>query len=186
MPIVNGPIPNQSSFGAFIPTTYVWDIGQIYSTDIKSPEFKELIVRLYQNMNNMALLLNLKDTGYYILEEYANSQQWFKNPSLSSSTSQQPQFRGVFRKVINFGALPNAATKTVAHVIDITSGYSFTRIYGAATKDDQTSFIPLPFSSPTLNENIKLEVTATDISITTDIDYSDYDTTYVIVEYIKQ
>jgi hypothetical protein len=93
--------------------------------------------------------------------------------------------RQVFRTVVNFGALPNAASTSVAHNIVVTSGYSLTRLYGAATNNTQTSFIPLPFSSSTLNENIKLEMTNTNIVITTAIDYSAYTKTYVVVEYIK-
>ena len=72
------------------------------------------------------------------------------------------------------------------HDIDVDSGYSFTRIYGAATNSNQTSFIPLPFSSPTLNQNIRLEITDTDVKITTGIDYSSYINTYCVLEYMKQ
>lgn len=181
-----GPISSQSNFGAFVPTTNVWDVSRIYETDISSPEFKELIVRLYQNINNIALVLNIKDSGYYVQEEFLNGQLFFPNPSLNSTTAQSPTYRQAFRKVINFGTLPNATSTSVAHNINITSGYSFTKIYGASTNNTQTSFIPLPFSSPTLNQNIKLEVTNTDVIVTTGIDMTSYTTTYIILEYIKQ
>jgi hypothetical protein len=176
---------SQANPGLFVPTTNIWDVQQLYSTDVNSDEFKELLVRLYQNINNISLALNLKDSGYYTIQEFLNGQVFFPNPALSSTTAQAPTYRQVFRTVVNFGTLPNTASTSVAHNIDITSGYSFTRIYGAATNTGRTSFIPLPFASPTLNENIKLEVTNTNVVITTGIDRTAYTTCYVVVEYIK-
>lgn len=180
-----GPIPNQANFGSFVPTTNVWEMSQIQSIDINSPEFKDLLVRLYQNINNISSALNIKDSAYYSQQEFINGQLFFPNPSFPSSATQSQQYRQVFRKVINFGALPNAGVKSVAHGITVNSRFSFTRIYATATNSTQTSFIPIPFASPVLNENIKLEVTNTNITITTAIDYSTYTTTYVIVEFLK-
>lgn len=178
-----------SNIGSFVNTTSVWDTQQLYSTNVNSEEFKELIVRLYQNINNIVLALNIKDVGYYPVVEFLNGQLYFPNPSLDPSTSQGSAYRQVFRTTVNFGTLPNATTTSVAHNIDIDPStpttYSFTRIYGAATKDDQTSFIPLPYSSGTLANNIELSVTNTDIVITTSIDYSAYTITYIVVEYLK-
>lgn len=181
-----GPDLNTTNLGAFVPTTNVWDTSQLYEVDVKSDEFKELLVRLYQNINLIALNLNIKDTGYYVLEEFVNSQLYFPNPSLNSTTSSAPVYRQVFRTTVNFGALPNAATKSVAHNIVTDSHFSFTRIYGASTKNDQTSFIPLPYSSSTLNQNITLNVDAANVNITTAIDYSAYTLTYIVLEYLKQ
>jgi hypothetical protein len=182
--------PLQSNVGSFIGTTNVWDVQKIKSVDVNSDEFKELLVRLYQNVNNIVLALNIKDVGYYSIPEFLNGQLFFPNPTLSISNAQSHAYRQVFRTVVNFGALPNAGAKSVAHNIDINtalpSNFSFTRIYGAASNGtSQTSFIPLPFSSPTLNQNIKLTVDNVNVNITTAIDYSSYVTTYVIVEYIK-
>ena len=108
------------------------------------------------------------------------------NPALNSTTAQSPSMRQVYRLVVNFGALPNATTKSVAHGLTITSGYSLTRLYAASTKNDQSSFLPIPYASPTLNQNILLNMDATNVNITTAIDYSAYTITYVIIEIIKQ
>lgn len=167
--------------GAFLSTTNVWDISQIYQTDINSPEFKELLVRLYQNLNNMALVINMKDTGYYTLSEFVNSQSYFPNPDDLSQRIMRP----VFRMCINFGSLPNTGTKTVPHTIAINDGFIFSRIYGAATEPG-TSFIPLPYASPTTADCIELSLDATDVIITTGSDRTNYTTTYVVVEYVKQ
>ncbi len=180
-----------SNVGSFVPTTDIWDTQQLYEVNLNSEEFRELLVRLYQNLNNMALNLNIKDTGYYSAQEFLNGQLFYPNPTLSSNTANGIAYRQVFRTTVDFGALPNAGTKTVAHNIDISiiiplTTFSFTRIYGAASKPDQTSFIPLPYSSATSINNIELSVTDTDIVITTAIDYSAYTITYIVVEYLKQ
>ena len=179
-----------SNVGSFVPTTNVWETQQLYDVDINSEEFKELLVRLYQNINNIAIALNTKDTGYYSTIEFLNGQLFFPNPALSTSTTQGNTYRQVFRTTVNFGALPNTGTKSVAHNIDIAplvpTNFTFTRIYGAANKPDQSSFIPLPYSSATLDNNIELSVTATDVVITTAADYSAYTTSYIVVEYLKQ
>lgn len=176
------PIQN---VGSFVPTSFSWEIGEIQQLDI-DPQLKSLVIRLYQNLNLMALALNTKDSALYVEQEFLNGQQYFPNPSLTSSTAQTPTMRQVFRKVINFGTLPNTATTSVAHGITITSGFSLTRLYGAATNTARTSFIPLPFASPTDADNIQLDMDATNINITTGKDQTAYTTCYVVIELIKQ
>lgn len=182
-----GSFPDQMDQGIYVPQSLVWDVEDIYNLDVKSEEFKELLVRLYQNVTQMAIVINYKSTGLYILEEYLNSSEFFADPATLSATSTlTPENRSVFRKVINFGALPNAGAKNAAHDIDITSGYTFTHIYGTANDTAGNSYIPLPYSSPTLNENISLEVDATNVTITTGSNRTNYTTSYVILEYIKE
>lgn len=177
--------PSQLGPGAFVNTTNRWDVSKIFEFNPDSDEFKELIVQLHQNINEIALVLNIKDSGYYVESEFVNGQIFFPNTSLSSTTAANPVHRQVFRKVINFGTLPNAGTTSVAHGLTIDSNFTFTRIYGAAT-DPGSAFIPLPYSSTTLVNNIELNVDATNVDITTGIDRTGFTTTYVILEYIKQ
>jgi hypothetical protein len=176
---------NPNNLGSFVPTSFSWEIAQLQETNI-DPKLKSLMIRLYQNLNVMSLVLNQKDTGYYVDQEYVNGQQFFPDPKLNLNSSAEPIYRQVFRKVINLGALPNATTKTIPHNIIIQSNYTLTRLYGAATNTSATSLIPLPFSSPTLNQNIQLELTDTNIIITTGIDRTSYTTCYVVIELIKQ
>jgi hypothetical protein len=179
-----GSINSQANFGSFVPTTNVWDVQQLQSLNI-DPQLKELLVRLYQNINNISVVLNTKDSAYYVLEEFLNGQIYFPDPTLNSTTSQKPTFRQVFRTVINFGALPNAATKSVAHGIAFDTNYSVTRIYGATTNSTSTSFLPLPFVSTVLNFQIALNADATNVFASTSSDYSAYTRTYIVIEYIK-
>lgn len=176
---------NPNSYGAFVPTTNVWDVAELYQVDVKSPEFKELLVRLYQNINNIAISLNLRDAGYYNTSEFVNGQLFFPNPLLDSTTTSAPTFRQVIRKVINFGFLPNTALKSVAHGIPINNDYTFTRIYGAASDTVGHTYIPLPYASPVLANNIELYVDAVNVNIVTGSDRTNFDVCYVILEYIR-
>lgn len=170
--------------GIFVPTTNVWDVSQIYEIDVTSPQFKELLVRLYQNINNISVALNLKDSGYYITDSFVNSQLFFPNPAYNSSTSVNPGYRQVFRIVINFGALPNATTKSVPHNLDVNTQYTFTRIYGVASDTTSFNYIPLPYASASGTDNIELSVDSTNVTVATTSDRTNFNVCYIILEYI--
>jgi hypothetical protein len=171
--------------GAFVPTTYIWDVAQIKEIDVSSPEFKELLVRLYQNVSNIANVLNVKESGYYALSEFVTGKQYFINPALNSTTSTTPVFRQVFRKVINFGALPNTGTKSVPHLIPLTAAVTFTHIYATASDTTGFHYIPIPYASPVLVDNIELNADLTNVNITTGSNRTNFNITYVVLEYIK-
>ncbi len=176
---------NQEQVGSFVPTTNVWDPAEIASVDVNSPRFKELLVFLYQNINLIAIVLNTKDSGYYVDSEFVNGQVWFPDPTLDSTSQLTPALRQVYRKVIDFGQLPNATTKSVPHEITLTSATTFTRIYGTASDTTNKIYIPIPFVE-TLGNNIQLDVDATNVTITTTIDYTNFNVCYVILELIQQ
>jgi len=176
----------RGDYGSFIPTTQVWDVSEIYSTEVTSPEFKELLVRLYQNLNMQSLTLNGKDTGMYTNTEMVNGQTFLPDPTLNSTSGSTPVQRQVFRITLNFGALPNTATKSLAHGITITDDVTFTRIYATASDTSNHEYIPLPYSSSVAADNIELWVDATKVYIKTGINRTSYDTCYVVLEYLKQ
>lgn len=177
--------PQQTSTGSFVPNTFIFDVSQLYATDVSKPEFKELLVRLYQNISLMCNVVNIKDTGMYLTQELVNSQLWFQNPSLNSNTPQVPEYRQVYRTVINYGPLPNTAETSQPHNLTISNQYTFTRIYGAASDTTGLNYIPLPYASPVLAENISLRVDATNVYIKTGSNRSNFNISYVVLEYIK-
>jgi len=175
---------NSQSVGVFVPTTNVWDVNEIYSTEVTSPAFKELLVRLYQNLNNMAQALNVKDSAIYNTQEFVNGQLYFANPALNSTSTTAPRMRQVMRKVINFGALPNTGTKTAAHGITVNSSTTLTRAYASASDTTGNNYIPIPYASPTLVNNIELKVDGTNVTIITGSNRSAFTVCYVVVEYL--
>jgi hypothetical protein len=172
-----------NDFGLFVPTTTLFDVTQIQEVEVGSEEFKELLVRLYQTVNNIVLAANLKETGYYLTQEFVTGGVYFNVANNFNLT------RPVYRMVVNFGALPATGTKTVAHNIpNVTNTFSFVKIYGVATDPTSVTFIPIPYSSAaSITDNLELSADATNVYITTGgTDYSAYTTTYVILEYIKE
>lgn len=188
--------------GSFVQTTQVWDQAQLEQVNVNSQEFKRLLVRLYQNINQIAVVLNTKSTGAYYEQEFVTGDLFFPNPAntLSSLLPVAPVERQVSRKVVNFGALPAAGTKSVAHNLDIGPQWTFTKIYGCATNPTLFTTPPTPFGPPPLGMNyiplpfvsvrdatgnIELSVDQVNVNITTaGTNYSNWTVTYVILEWI--
>jgi hypothetical protein len=167
----------QSNTGSFVPTTNVWDISRLYEVDVGSQEFKELLVRLYQNVNNISLVLNTKDSGQYFNEEFVTGKSFF-NPNSTDPLNT----RGVYRKVIDTGILA-AGAKSVAHGLNPVSSWKFIYIGGAASNTTTLTYYPLPFAGIAGN-NISITVNATNIIITNNTG-STFTDSYVILEYVK-
>ena len=131
-------------------------------------EFNEWFNGVYQKI---AASVNNKEGGLYVPEEKITSQQYFDvdNPQKNKS---------VYRMSIDFGALPDTGSKTVAHNISWAREYRLTRAYGASTNNDSES-LPIP------NDGILLEINSTSVIITTSSDLSDYEFTTVVIEYLK-
>jgi hypothetical protein len=172
-----------NQYGVFLPTTNVWDPSDLYDVDVNSPEFKQLLVRLYQNLNTMAMAVNSKESSTYPLYEFVTGQQYFPNPT--GTVDQTQIFRDVFRTTVNCGMLPNTGTITIPHGISVTANTTFTHIYGAATAPTIPNGIPLPYASPTLANNVSIDVGATNVTITTGSDRTAYTRTIVVIEYMQ-
>lgn len=173
--------------GSFIPTTNIWDPSELYSIEVTSPEFKELMVRLYQNLNNMSLSMNTRDAGFYALTEFVNGQVWFPDPNLSSQTQRTPTLRQDFRKVYNLGPLVGGIIATAPLDITLTSTTTFTRIYGVANDTTNQIYYCLPFIDPIgAVDNIVLSVSGGNVTVTaTGAPYPNINQIYVVLEYLK-
>lgn len=171
---------DKSKYGSFVATTNVYDLEGIQKEKLSPEDIETVLIRLRQTLNELALSNNIKDSGYYVEEEFVNGQQWFKDPTLNSTTDKAPAPRQVYRKVINFGSLPNTATKSVAHNLDIQDSWSFTRIYGTASDPVAHTYIE------TGKAGIDIDVDGTNVNITTGSDLTAYTKCYVVLEFLKE
>lgn len=170
--------PNQQiNTGSFVPTTNIWDISRLYDVEVGSPEFKELMVRLYQNVNNIALVLNTKCSGYFINEEFVNSKLYF-NPA----NNNQLELRPGFQKTINTGSL-GAGITAVNHGITVTNTLKWMFISGAATNTGTLVGYPITFAGAGGN-NIEVRTTATQVVINNNSGVTFTDS-QVTLEYVK-
>jgi hypothetical protein len=182
-------------YGLFVNTTQVWDVAsQLQNINVNTPEFKELLVRMYMDINRIALAVNQKETGTYapIPNEFVDGNQWFPNPAYTSQTAINPTLRQEFRTVINFGMLPNTTTQSVAHgigdpVTGTLTSFTFTRIYAVASDTTARTYIPIPFVDVVTAgaADIQIDVDAVYVNITTASNRTNYTVCYVVLEYIK-
>ncbi len=170
-------------FGAYVPETLNMDVTAIFTTDVNSPEFKELIVKLYMGVTLMAQVVNTKITGIYEPNEFLTSSQYPARTTLPAGSAP----RQSYWVWVDFGALPNAGAKSVNHNIPWLNGQTTVlHIYGAATNTTADTAIPLPYSSPAaLNAQIQVDVSSTQVTVTTAINYSAYNQAYFVIEYLK-
>lgn len=171
----------QKTTGLFLGTTPLFDLDNL--EDPK--QSRELIIRLTQKINEIIIALNLKDTGYYYLTPFVNGQAYFPNPALTAKTSQQPVRRQVFRQVVNFGALPNTALKSVPHGLTPTTNWSFTRIYATASDPVNLVYFPIPNHFVGTGNQSDIDVDAVNVNIQTNYDASAFTICYVVLEYLQ-
>lgn len=179
------PIIDLNVAASFVPTTFILDSAQISEVDVTSDEFKQLLIRLYKNLNRMAIVINTKTSGFYATNQFVTSDQYF--PFAASSSLVQQDYRPVTRVVVNFGFLPVSGTKSVAHGIMCTANTKFVHLYGTATNPvSPFAYIPLPYASPTLVNNIELKADGTNVTVITGSDRSAFTICYIVIEFLNQ
>ena len=138
-------------------------------------DFDQILSLTYKQI---ADVVNTKEGALYQPQELATFKQYFTPGDPLTN-------RNVYRKTIDFGVLPNTGTKSVPHGIAFNSKSSLTMLYGAATDPIALSYIPLPYSSPTLADNIELFADGTNISVRTGANWNTYTICTVVIEYLK-
>lgn len=151
-------------------------------------EESERNLKIRQYLNDIAVATNTKSSGIYDASETITGKRFL--PVFGTGTSTNANYRSVFRTVINFGALPNATTTSVAHGISTTQNFSFVKIYGTATDPGAstvTAAIPIPYiNTTTPGDSVQINVDATNVNITTTTaNYTAYTRCFVVLEYIK-
>ena len=123
------------------------------------------------NTSNISQInTNITNYGQYSLQETFTGKTWIDG-------------KPIYRKVINCGALPNNTTKNVTHNISNLSNVIFAN--GISYSSGTGNYFPIPYSADTLQAQVKMWVTNTDVSLQTLSDRSNYTTTYIILEYTK-
>jgi hypothetical protein len=180
------PVANQNTSGISVPNTFIFDVSQIQQLQELSPEFKELLVRLYQNLNRMCLALNAKTGGIYPLNQFVTGNNYFPDSVVTGVAASlvQSYYRESTRILINFGALPNASTKSVPHGLTVNANTVWVYIQGWATDPSGLTGIPIPYSSSSTANIIELNVNATNVNVTTNSNRTNYTITYIVLEFL--
>jgi hypothetical protein len=145
---------------------------------IFTQDFQQFIVQLTELYSKMAKASNSKDIGSYETIEQLNGQRYF---------GADPQHkRGIYRKVIETGALLNAAPTAVNHGLNggaaVPNTWRHVRTYGWAIDAATPLWIPLPNGGI---HDCSLQVTATQVIITPTVNLAAFTESCVVLEYYK-
>ena len=166
-----------AGMGNYVQQTPLFEIARLQQVDIKSEEFKQLLVQLYQQVNNIALELNSKDTGYYINQE-VNISSILYNLTSSNPQNQRPIYRKTF-----FTGVINAGVNNIPHGLTITATWDFVKILGAAKNTAGGIYIPLPYVSVAATP-VQVSVNNVNIVINNASGVV-YDSGYITLEFVK-
>jgi len=141
---------------------------------------------IVEQLKRLANAVNFREIGFFIDEEVLSGKAFIPGLNIVSDGGSSQQFRTVLRKVIDFGTLPNAGAKSVPHRIVADANFTLVAMWAAAT--DPTGLkIPIPFATPVaLNQNIALQMDATNVTITTGVDRTNFTRTFVVIEFMQE
>ena len=172
-----------------IPTSPVNSVSYAVPENISfAKDFDKFYVQFSQLYKRMAAAINSKDIGTYLQSEIVNGQQYEnpRGPGAAPGLPSSTNVNQIYRKVINFGTLPNAGPGVAAHGLADYANCHFTRIYAAAT-DLTTNAIPIPYinvAAPA--DSIQLDIGPVNVVITTTTaNWIGYTECYVVIEYFK-
>lgn len=133
-------------------------------------------MEIYQKINEMINIINNKDSAIYSNEEFYTCGKWYvgNDPKIPQQ---------LMRKVISFGALPNTATKSVAHELNGTNPINadWIVIPIAGRSFNPTNGRTAPIFSP----EFEVWIDYTNINIKTTINYSAFTTTEIVLLFIQ-
>jgi hypothetical protein len=132
-------------------------------------EFRYQLNDTYQKI---AATVNSKEGALYVPIEKITGGQYFTDDPFNNDV--------VYRMTVDFGALPNSGTKSVAHNIDWNSDYRLRRAYGGSTDPVAEEGLPIP------NDGIFLKNNSTNVIVTTTANFSSFTETTIVLEYTKE
>ena len=177
--------------GMFLQENSVIDTGYVNTLEqFKPDDLKQLFIAISEAIDKLNKTVNQKDSALYPLLEFVTGQQFFPDPTLSSTTARPPVARQTTRRTYLFPPLLNAGTQTLAHGIDFNNNVSFVDIWGEANAVGLVKqTVSLPFVSVSGNVvagNIEIYLDAININVTTTGDGTNFTKNYVVVEFLKQ
>lgn len=139
---------------------------------------------LIEHLKKISNAVNDREIGFFLDEELLSGKSFI--PGLTVPGNNPGQFRSILRKVVDFGPLPNAGTKSVPHGITIDANFTLIQLWAAATDPiGLTSFV-IPHSTVVPANVVQIYLDSTNINITDLVNYSNYTRIFVIIEYLQE
>ena len=144
-------------------------------------DFNQLVLKLTDYSRSVSTSINQREICAYVANEILTGSTLFSDED--TSDVELSVLRPVYRKVIQFGPLPNATSKSVPHHIPVVNTYQFIKVLTVPNNPAATG--ATPYATPIPNATARVDITTTNIVITTTADYSAYTVCSVILEYVK-
>jgi hypothetical protein len=152
--------------------------------DVVPEKWEDARAFIVEQLKKLAIAVNTREIGFFLDEELLSGKAFIPGTN-TGGTSQQ--FRQVLRKVIDFGALPNAGTKSVPHGISFTSNFTLVFMGAYATNPAFLVALPIPYADPgNILNNIAINMDSTNVNITTGTNLTSFTRCYVIIEYLQE
>lgn len=155
--------------------------------DVVPDKWEDARPFMVEQFKKISTAVNIREIGWFIDEEVLSGKAFIPglNNVLGGATSQQ--FRQVFRKVVDFGTLPNAGTKSVPHGITVDNNFTLTFLGAYATDPISLTSFPIPYCDPlALASGVALTLSATTVNITTGIDRTNFTRCFITIEYMQE
>ncbi|HXQ38564.1 MAG TPA: hypothetical protein VN843_31475 [Anaerolineales bacterium] len=140
-----------------------------------------------EQIKKMSNAINIREIGWFLDEELLSGKSFIPGANNRQASQTGQNYRSILRKVVDFGALPNAGTKSVPHGITVTDNFTLTFMAAAATDPVGLTSIAIPHATPVaLANNIAITLDATNVNITTGVNRSNFTRCFVTIEYLQE
>lgn len=142
---------------------------------------------IVEQLKRMSNAINIREIGWFLDEELLSGKSFIPGSENLDNLSTSQVFRQVLRKVIDFGALPAAGTKSVPHGITFTDNFTLVQMFAAATDPIALLAFPIVYADPLVLANaVALNMDATNVNITVGVNRSAYTRVFVTIEYLQE
>lgn len=174
------------SYDPFVNVPYSNELLVEYA-DFPLEYSSEFRTKLIQMINDMCISINAKESGFYSDEITITGAKVLPTYSNQLQGNRSVYYRSVRRKCIFTERLPNSSSKQVAHNIQFPKTSVGWRLWGCASQIDNNEelqgFLELPYGHPTAANAIALYCDRQNVHITTGIDRTNFNFSFVVIEY---
>ena len=140
--------------------------------DVIPDKWEDAQAFLVEALKKIANAINVREIGWLLDQELLSGQAF-----IPATSSNPPQYRSVFRKVIDFSPVVGGVPKAVAHGINFDSRFTLLHLYAGATNSGTLLAEPIPNGADTITMDVMF------ITITA---AASYDRVFCTVEYILE
>lgn len=168
--------------GGFVRQTSLLEMQQMRRGALKTRDFTAFLTRLMLRIDEMSRAINKKNSGEYLLEQFANGEEF---PPVQIGTSSAA--RAMSKQTFLAGPLLNAAPTVIAHGITTTANTLIIAHSAWASDTTNRLYIPLPYvdvSGTVAAGSVELRVDTTNITITPTGNATNFDQVQVTLRWI--